>query len=60
VDKQEPNEDECFSFEGWRRDWSEKSAASKAFFIITLPVSVLLALTIPQSSQWNKYEGSIK
>ncbi len=47
-------QEESFSFAGWKQEWSEKSNVSKAFYIITLPVSVLLALTIPQSSQWNK------
>ncbi len=54
-DDDEKPQEECFSFESWKQEWSEKSGASKAFYIITLPVAVLLALTIPQSSQWNKY-----
>jgi len=57
-EKEQSSEEDCFSFESWKREWSEKSTASKAFYIITLPVAVLFALTIPQSSQWNKYDNA--
>jgi len=52
-------EEEYFSFASWKREWAEKSNASKAFDIITFPIAVPLALTIPQSSQWNKYTAVI-
>lgn len=59
VDADFDEEENVWTFAKWKEQWTNRSLASKIFYAVSLPFSLLLALTIPNVKEYNRFANMI-